>query len=143
MDLTISGDFAISVSALNLFDSFAIILLIPVFERVIFPYFKNKGRPMTMLQKIGWGYVFAALAVLVAGIVEIYRKKYVRGEDGPFPWGRMTSVPARTFTTSILTNSNNGTQTNPNTMNLCIVTRLEGVKHSMTTLLMDIWTSAA
>lgn len=40
---------------------------------VIYPYFKEKGYPLTMLIKIGLGLGFACLAMVVACVVEVYR----------------------------------------------------------------------
>jgi len=76
MNLSI-GSAKIPVSALSLFDSFAILALIPVFDRVVYPYFKKKGRPITMLQKIGWGFFLGAAAMYVAGLLEVERKKHI------------------------------------------------------------------
>ncbi len=45
----------IPVSALNLFDTTAILALVPVFDGFIYPWFKKHGRPLSMLQKIGTG----------------------------------------------------------------------------------------
>lgn len=42
MDLTV-GSSRIAVSTLNLFDTLAILLLIPVFDRAIYPALKRKG----------------------------------------------------------------------------------------------------
>ena len=86
MDLSI-GSFEIPISALNMANTFSILLLIPVFEKVVFPYFQERGRPLTLLQKIGWGYVLAAISVLSAAILEIIRKKYV-SKEGPYPIGK-------------------------------------------------------
>ena len=69
------GTTKIPVSALNMFDTIAILLLIPVFDMKIYPFFKSIGQPLSMLFKIGLGFVFAALAMLVAAFVEISRKK--------------------------------------------------------------------
>jgi solute carrier family 15 (peptide/histidine transporter), member 3/4 len=69
------GSVNMPVSTLNLFDTLAILLLIPVFDGLVYPFFKSRGRPLTMLQKIGWGFVFAILSMVVAGVVEHYRKE--------------------------------------------------------------------
>ena len=69
------GKTRIPVSALNMFDTIAILLLIPLFDFKIYPFFKRIGYPMSMLFKIGLGFVFAALSMLVAAFVEISRKK--------------------------------------------------------------------
>jgi POT family len=78
-----------------MFDTLAILLLIPVFDRVIYPLATklstissrnsssnsndkqhSAARPR-LLFKIGCGFVFALLSVAVAGIVEIKRKDLV------------------------------------------------------------------
>jgi dipeptide/tripeptide permease len=43
MDLRV-GQSQIAVSTLNLFDTLAILLLIPLFDRVVYPYFKRHGQ---------------------------------------------------------------------------------------------------
>ena len=40
--------------ALNMFDTLAILMLLPVFDQGIYPYFKARGMPLSMLTKIGW-----------------------------------------------------------------------------------------
>lgn len=59
--------------ALNSFDSLAIIMLVPIFDQYIYPWAKGRGHPLTMLQRIGWGFVFSTLAMLVAAVIETYR----------------------------------------------------------------------
>ena len=70
------GTGKVPVSALQMFDTVAILLLIPLFDFKIYPFFKKIGRPLSMLFKIGLGFVFAALAMLVAALVEDSRKKH-------------------------------------------------------------------
>ena len=69
------GTGKVPVSALQMFDTVAILLLIPLFDFKIYPFFKKIGRPLSMLFKIGLGFVFAALAMLVAALVEDSRKR--------------------------------------------------------------------
>eukprot|EP00981_Chlorochromonas_danica_P011457 scaffold4013_cov192-Ochromonas_danica.AAC.2 len=76
MDLSLGGGLQVPVAALNCFDTLAILLLVPVFDQYIYVYLKNKGYELSMLQKIGWGFFFALLGVVVAGGVEIGRKAY-------------------------------------------------------------------
>jgi hypothetical protein len=52
MDLN-AGGFAVPVSALNCFDTLSILLLVPVFDGVIYPYCKRQGYQLSMLTKIG------------------------------------------------------------------------------------------
>ena len=78
MQLT-AGNIDIPPAALNLFDSIAILILVPVFDRYLYPTvtrIRGENRPFTMLQKIGWGFFFALLSMIVASIVEQYRLKY-------------------------------------------------------------------
>eukprot|EP00597_Dinobryon_sp_UTEXLB2267_P005647 CAMPEP_0170080918 /NCGR_PEP_ID=MMETSP0019_2-20121128/16920_1 /TAXON_ID=98059 /ORGANISM="Dinobryon sp., Strain UTEXLB2267" /LENGTH=662 /DNA_ID=CAMNT_0010295097 /DNA_START=50 /DNA_END=2038 /DNA_ORIENTATION=- len=88
MDLTMGGA-PVPVSALNCFDTLAILMLVPFFDGWLYPYFKKIGYPLSMLQKIGLGFVFAMLAMFVAGFVEIYRVS-----ESPTP-GNYLDVNAR------------------------------------------------
>lgn len=74
----------IAVSTLNLFDTLGIILLVPFFDRLVYPFFDWHGRPLTQLQRFGAGFVFAALAMVAAGLLEIYRKAQAPAET-PYP----------------------------------------------------------
>ena len=72
MDLSM-GETMVPVSALNLFDTIAILSLVPVFDGYLYPALKRRGFALTMLQKIGAGFVFAGLAMLLAAFIEVYR----------------------------------------------------------------------
>ena len=50
-----------------------VIVLVPLFDRVIWPGLERIGCKITLLQKIGWGMVIVILAVLYAGVLETYR----------------------------------------------------------------------
>jgi len=67
------GDFQLPISAMNLFNNIAILILVPFADQVFYPYIKNQGWNLSMLRKIGWGFFFATLAMLVAGLIELYR----------------------------------------------------------------------
>eukprot|EP00301_Raphidiophrys_heterophryoidea_P001960 c10919_g1_i2.p1 GENE.c10919_g1_i2~~c10919_g1_i2.p1 ORF type:complete len:543 (-),score=117.87 c10919_g1_i2:107-1696(-) len=76
MDTRISSDtnYQLNASALSAFDSLVILLMIPVFEKVIFPLLERRGMRLTTLQKIGGGFVFSALAMVASAVVEVMRK---------------------------------------------------------------------
>ncbi|GFN96362.1 solute carrier family 15 member 4-like [Plakobranchus ocellatus] len=74
MDLTI-GNTQIPVAMLNAVNTIAVLLTIPVLDRLVYPFFKRIGHPLNHLQRIGIGFVLCACSVFVAGGVEIYRKK--------------------------------------------------------------------
>jgi len=72
MDLSL-GSIEMPVSALNVFDTIAILLLVPVFDQFVYPFFKRSGYPLTMLLKIQLGFLVALLAMITAGVVEQFR----------------------------------------------------------------------
>jgi peptide/histidine transporter 3/4 len=69
------GTIQVPVSALNAFDTIAILLMVPLFDLYLYPYMKKIGHPPTMLGKIGAGFVFAMLAMVLAALIEIWRLK--------------------------------------------------------------------
>lgn len=76
MQLDVGSGVSIPPAALNLFDSMAILMLVPIFDRFLYPsvgIIRGRDRPLTMLQKIGWGFVFALLSMVAAAVVEEYR----------------------------------------------------------------------
>lgn len=72
MDLAL-GSLTIPVSALNLFNTVGIIILIPVLDKLVYPALKRVGIVPTLLQKIGVGFIFATLSMVVAAFVEMKR----------------------------------------------------------------------
>ncbi|GFR60359.1 solute carrier family 15 member 4-like [Elysia marginata] len=96
MDVRLDGSVKVPAAAINAFNCIGIILLIPVVDKVIYPFFERIGHPLSQLKKIGIGLVLSAVGVVVAGIVEIYRKKILHS-----PGGSHTQVLAgQTFTAS-------------------------------------------
>ena len=67
------GSFQLPISAMNIFNNIAILILVPFFDQVVFPKLKEKGYEFSMLNKIGIGFIFATLAMVVAGLIEMYR----------------------------------------------------------------------
>ncbi|XP_046563912.1 solute carrier family 15 member 4-like [Haliotis rubra] len=76
------GGGAIPAAMLNIFNTIIILLLIPLMDRLVYPCFTRCGRPLTYLQKMGFGLVFSASSVAVAGILEIYRKQNLASTGG-------------------------------------------------------------
>uniref|UniRef100_A0A0B7AD16 Major facilitator superfamily (MFS) profile domain-containing protein n=1 Tax=Arion vulgaris TaxID=1028688 RepID=A0A0B7AD16_9EUPU len=74
MDIRIGDDY-LPAAALNVFNTICIIILIPIVDRLVYPAFEKMGRPLTYLKRIGIGMILSVMAVVVAGIVEIYRKE--------------------------------------------------------------------
>ncbi|BFZ17940.1 hypothetical protein BsWGS_20979 [Bradybaena similaris] len=75
MDIRVGDGGYIPAAALNVFNTVSIIILIPIVDRLIYPCFEKIKRPLTYLKRIGIGMLLSVLAVVVAGIVEIYRKE--------------------------------------------------------------------
>lgn len=61
----------------SLFDVAFLIILLPLFDRVIYPYLKKRDMHVGIVCRISVGMMFATIAVLVAGIVELQRLKAV------------------------------------------------------------------
>jgi peptide/histidine transporter 3/4 len=53
MNLQLSDDSRVPVSALNLFNTIAIIFLVPIFDTYLYPVLKDRGYSVTMLRKMG------------------------------------------------------------------------------------------
>ena len=75
-------------ASLYLFEISMLLILIPVVDRIIYPVLRHFGLDFTPLRKMGVGMLFAMGSVLMAGFVEIERKKYIKShgyfEQHPF-----------------------------------------------------------
>lgn len=68
------GSFQLPVSAMNIFNNITILTLVPLFDQVMYPYLKRKYNwHPSMLTKIGIGFSLATVAMIVAGLIEVYR----------------------------------------------------------------------
>lgn len=68
------GSIEVPVAALQAFDTIAVLVLVPVFDQAIYPLFRRIGRPLPTLQRIAAGFAVALAAMIVAAIVESYRR---------------------------------------------------------------------
>lgn len=76
------GDAKMPAALLNIFNTIIILILIPIMDRVVYPCLAKINRSPTHLQRIGVGFILATLSVVVAGILEIYRKKNLASTGG-------------------------------------------------------------
>ncbi|XP_041363696.1 solute carrier family 15 member 4-like isoform X2 [Gigantopelta aegis] len=76
------GDGKLPVAILNVFNTIAILILIPLVDRLVYPFFTRIGRPLTHLKRMGIGFLLAAMSVIAAGVLEIYRKDELRSSGG-------------------------------------------------------------
>lgn len=60
------------------FDTAIIIVLIPLFDRLLFPFLKSFKIEFTMLQKIGAGFVLSILSMVAAGLLEVARLQAIQ-----------------------------------------------------------------
>ncbi|BFZ03584.1 hypothetical protein BsWGS_06623 [Bradybaena similaris] len=75
MDVRLTDDFSMPAAALNIFDAICIIILVPFVDILLYPCFEKLGKPLSYLKRIGIGFILSMIGVLIAGVVEIYRKK--------------------------------------------------------------------
>ncbi|MEN9684732.1 MAG: hypothetical protein RLZZ28_518, partial [Bacteroidota bacterium] len=65
LDLTLAGDFKILPEQVNFINPLFLVLLIPVFNSVLFPLLEKKGVKITPLRKIGSGLVVIGISFLI------------------------------------------------------------------------------
>ncbi len=70
------GSFQLPISAMNIFNNLSILILVPLFEHFVYPAIRDAGYNLTMLKKIGLGFIFATLSMITAAIVEVLRVQY-------------------------------------------------------------------
>eukprot|EP00608_Synchroma_pusillum_P009396 CAMPEP_0198438436 /NCGR_PEP_ID=MMETSP1452-20131203/50943_1 /TAXON_ID=1181717 /ORGANISM="Synchroma pusillum, Strain CCMP3072" /LENGTH=617 /DNA_ID=CAMNT_0044159019 /DNA_START=66 /DNA_END=1919 /DNA_ORIENTATION=+ len=90
-----AGGFDVPVAALNVADTIAILIFIPIFETYLFPYLERKGYPLSTLQKVGLGLIVSAMAVTVAGLLEIYRRDHAPDAKNYLDGGDKDITPCR------------------------------------------------
>jgi len=75
------GTFYIPAASLNVINTFAIVALIPVYDKILVPVLRKMGRPMTMLRRIGWGLAICVVAMFVSAAVEYRRLSLFRSGE--------------------------------------------------------------
>jgi solute carrier family 15 (peptide/histidine transporter), member 3/4 len=89
MDLRLGAHGQIPVSALNLFNTMAILLFVPLFDSVVYPVLRRLGFKISLLDKMRVGFFFSLCAMVTAAIIEISRLK-----QSPLP-GKFVDESAR------------------------------------------------
>ncbi|KAL8587503.1 hypothetical protein ACOMHN_000909 [Nucella lapillus] len=93
MDLNVSH-LQVPVAMLNAFSTVALVILIPLLDRVVYLCLQRMGHPLGHLHRIGIGFVLAALAMVAAALVEMHRRNHL---------GFQQSVGGEAFTASNVT----------------------------------------
>lgn len=70
LDLTIYGNLKIMPEQINFVNPLFLVLLIPVFTSVIYPFFDKIGLKATPLRRIGAGMVLVAVAISIIAIIQ-------------------------------------------------------------------------
>ena len=67
--------FTVPAASLNIFDIIAVLVFIPIMDHIVYPLLQRFGIRFTPLRRIGVGLLLAAASVVVAGLVEIKRRR--------------------------------------------------------------------
>lgn len=88
MKLQLSEHFTMPAASLYLFEITMLLILIPIVDRILYPALRHFGFDFTPLRKMGVGMLFAMGSVIMAGLMEIERKKFIDAhgyfEQDPF-----------------------------------------------------------
>ncbi|GLJ22205.1 hypothetical protein SUGI_0417310 [Cryptomeria japonica] len=93
---TDAGGFHIPPAGMSMFDILSVAAWIFIYRRLLVPLaYKITGNPkgLTELQRMGVGLIIGMLAMLAAGVVEIYRLKYVSHPNGPSSLSIFWQIP--------------------------------------------------
>lgn len=80
-------NFKMAAATMTTFDTLIIIVLIPIYDRVLVPLVNLCGRRITPLQRMGWGYLVAVLSMVIASGIEFKRLQMYR--DGAIVEGEI------------------------------------------------------
>lgn len=70
---TNDNEFNIAIAWLMLFDVIMLLFLIPIMDRIIYPWIRRKGWNFSMVKRMSIGLFFSMLAIIIAGVVEWQR----------------------------------------------------------------------
>ncbi|KAL5577060.1 hypothetical protein UlMin_018759 [Ulmus minor] len=100
MDRRLSKSFDIPPASLPIIPIAFLILIVPVYDRIIVPFLRKfTGIPtgVTYLQRVGVGLVLSAISMAVAAIVEVKRKGVARSHDMLDAYPIIQPLPISTF----------------------------------------------
>lgn len=80
MKLEFNG-FTVPAASLSIFDIVAVLAFIPIMDHVVYPLIQFCGIRFTPLRRIGVGLLLAAASVLVAGLIERWRRHVWEDRD--------------------------------------------------------------
>ncbi|BFZ17939.1 hypothetical protein BsWGS_20978 [Bradybaena similaris] len=77
MDVRVGDSYYIPATGLHVFTTISTMVLVPIIDRVIYPCFEKLQWPLTYLKRLGIAMIFGVLAMVTAGVVEIFRKEFL------------------------------------------------------------------
>jgi len=69
------GSFTIPVASLHIFNALGILVLVSIFDRVLYPFLASKNIQFGMLRRIGTGFFLSSIGMVYAGLLEVWRLK--------------------------------------------------------------------
>ena len=78
---TALGSLNVAPATVSVLDSISVIIFVFIYDLLIVPWFKKLGHPISLLQRIGAGYIVACLSMIVAGVVEVVRLQVVNDNN--------------------------------------------------------------
>ncbi len=70
LDLTLFGDISLSMEQVQTSNTIMVLILIPVFTSIIYPYFNKRVASITPLRKIGAGFAFTTLSFAIIATIQ-------------------------------------------------------------------------
>ena len=68
------ASFTVPAASLINFGAFTVLILIPVMDRIVYPFLQSSGIRFTPLRRIGVGMLIAAASMVAAGVIEMERR---------------------------------------------------------------------
>eukprot|EP00803_Ostreobium_quekettii_P006650 evm.model.scf_534.10 EVM.evm.TU.scf_534.10 scf_534:53976-59558(+) len=93
------GRYTIPAASLSVFDVLAIVVLVPIYDRLIVPLLRQCNREPTQLQRIGAGYAVAMVTMVISFAIE--RERLRRFKEGDIVAGQETHSEAQAVDMSV------------------------------------------
>lgn len=79
MNRNLGAGITLPAASMSALDTIAILVIIPIYDRVVVPFLEKRNRKPTEMQRIMAGFFVAVLAMVAAAVVEICRMQYAAG----------------------------------------------------------------
>ena len=73
MDISLTSDFQIPISSLSIFITIAVLMWIPILNKIVHPFLAKCNIRLDKLQRIGIGMAITTLSMVCAGGIEMLR----------------------------------------------------------------------